>query len=121
MTEHDSSCHVVVRRALRLIHSKSQPARTIREVQALLSVGISESHFRRLFSRDMGESPGRYLRRLRMKRVRKLLVSEPELTLDEVAEKVGFSCASALAISFKREHGITPGQYRVSKCSEPEV
>ena len=40
------------------------------------------------------------------------LLASPHLTLDEVAEKVGFSETSTFHRAFKKWTGVTPGLYR---------
>lgn len=53
---------------------------------------------------------------MRFERVEQLLTST-ELTLEAIAEEVGFNNASNLAKAFKMRFGMTPGQYRDSASS----
>ncbi len=63
--------------------------------------------FRRFYHRSVGE----YLRWRRLEYVRAKL-SEPELSLAEIALDAGFADQSHLTRNFKRFTGRTPGEYR---------
>jgi AraC-like DNA-binding protein len=41
------------------------------------------------------------------------LLREPEATLAVMADRVGFANAFAFSAAFKREHGISPSEYRL--------
>ncbi|MBO4527534.1 MAG: helix-turn-helix domain-containing protein [Victivallales bacterium] len=74
-------------------------------------VGTSEPNFRRQFSHVFGISPGRYLTTIRLNAARKLLETTDKL-VSEIAVETGFWDQSHLTKLFKRERGITPGEYR---------
>ena len=74
-------------------------------------VGTSPSNFRRQFSRTFGISPGRYITTIRLNAARELLETTDKL-VSEIATDVGFFDQSHLTKLFKRERGITPGEYR---------
>jgi len=74
-------------------------------------VGTSVSSFRRQFARTFGISPGRYLTAIRLNAARKLLETTDKL-VSEIAVETGFWDQSHLTKLFKRERGITPGEYR---------
>jgi AraC-like DNA-binding protein len=40
------------------------------------------------------------------------LLRESDATLDAVARRVGYGTAFALSTAFKREHGMSPQEYR---------
>ncbi len=52
-----------------------------------------------------------YLRQRRLALAADLL-HEPDTTLAVVADRVGFANAFALSNAFKKEHGISPSEYR---------
>jgi AraC-like DNA-binding protein len=56
-----------------------------------------------------------YLRERRLALAADLL-REPDATLATVAARVGFSSAFALSASFKREHGMSPNEYRAREA-----
>ena len=74
-------------------------------------LGIGYSYFRREFKRRVGLSPKQYTNRLRLERARRLLGSTP-LTLDAIADELGFASAFHLSSAFKREFGLAPAHWR---------
>jgi len=74
-------------------------------------VGTSPANFRRQFTHTFGISPGRYITTIRLNAVRKLLETTEKL-VSEIAAETGFWDQSHLTKLFKRERGITPGEYR---------
>ena len=75
------------------------------------AVGLSRPVFAREFLRVLGLSPMRYLRTRRMQIAARLLLTSDQ-TLIEVATHVGYASEFAFSRSFKRYHGVAPGQYR---------
>jgi AraC-like DNA-binding protein len=59
----------------------------------------------------MRETPAAYLTRWRMFQGRALL-RQTDLSLDDIAQRVGYGSAAAFSLAFGREHGATPGSYR---------
>ncbi len=75
------------------------------------SVGMSERNFTRVFRSEIGESPARYVDRVRVDVARTIL--EREVTsLDHVATRAGFSSAEVLRRAFHRRLGVSPAAYR---------
>ncbi len=74
-------------------------------------LNISEVYFRRIFRAKTGTTPHKYLLGLRIERA-KLLLSDPALSVSEVAEAVGFSGPYHFSKAFKTAVGTTPGRYR---------
>ncbi len=73
--------------------------------------GLSQYHFCREFGRTTGETPARFLTRLRMEKAARLLRTTEQTAL-AVALDVGYSSAGAFSTAFKRHHGLTPSAYR---------
>lgn len=81
-------------------------------LQTLASeAGMSRSSFAAHFKAVTGETPGDYLMHWRMYRTRCFL-RHPQLTLINIADRVGYDSAITLGRAFKRFAGITPGEYR---------
>ncbi len=73
-------------------------------------VGLSPSHFQRLFSRWVGISPKRFSQLLNVERAKQLLYEpQPLLTL---SEQLQLSSSSRLYDHFVRIEAMTPGEYR---------
>ena len=82
---------------------------TIERLAAM--VNTSPANFRRLSTLTIGTSPGRYLTAIRLNAVRRLLETTDKL-VSEIAAETGFWDQSHLTKIFKRERGVTPGEYR---------
>lgn len=74
-------------------------------------VSLSRSHLLRLFKKHVGETPGRYHSKLRIDRS-KALLERTGLSVEAIAEQVGFSDASAYIRCFRGREGITPARFR---------
>lgn len=75
--------------------------------------GVSEVYLRRLFHEGYGCSPNRYLVNARLRCATELM-SESDMTLEQIALQCGFASLSYFCRIFKEEHGISPGEYRRS-------
>ncbi|MNP71101.1 Bifunctional transcriptional activator/DNA repair enzyme AdaA [compost metagenome] len=71
---------------------------------------MSKYHLLRLFTRQKGISPYRYLETIRINQAKRLL--EQGLLPIEVAAQTGFSDQSHFTNFFKKLIGLTPKQYR---------
>jgi AraC family transcriptional regulator of adaptative response/methylated-DNA-[protein]-cysteine methyltransferase len=87
-------------------HYKEQPS--LEEVAA--SIGLSEFHFQRLFTRWAGVSPKRFLQFL-TKQGAKDLLSHSENLLD-TTHQVGLSSLGRLHELFVTTEAVTPGEYK---------
>lgn len=74
-------------------------------------MNISDVYFRKLFKNQYGTSPLKYLNSLRLQNAMALM-KHPFLTLEECATQSGFSSIQYFSRVFKKELGITPGQFR---------
>jgi len=74
-------------------------------------VNLSTTHLNRLFQSTRSTTPHEILHQHRMQRARELLL-ERELTLDDIAQQLGFSCASALSRAVKHHFGHSPRRLR---------
>ena len=79
--------------------------------QMAFQANCSPSHFCRQFRRLMGKSPITYLIECRILRSKTMLVST-NLTIKEIAERIGFSSSSYFIHTFRKLEGITPEQFR---------
>ena len=73
--------------------------------------GTSPSQFARAFRKATGESPHRYLIRLRIDQARNLL-EHTALKVIEVGLSCGFEQPSHFATTFRQLTGLTPRAYR---------
>jgi AraC-like DNA-binding protein len=80
---------------------------------------VSRANLARRFTVLVGRPPMTYLRERRLALAADLL-REPDATLAAVADRVGFANPFALSAAFKREHGISPSEYRTREA-RPEI
>jgi AraC-like DNA-binding protein len=81
--------------------------------------GMSDEHLRRLCQQQLGTSPMRYVRHLRMRRADVLLESTG-CTVADVAGLVGYENPFAFSTAFTRDLGRTPSQNRKSTAASRE-
>lgn len=74
--------------------------------------GMSEYHFIRTFRQQTGYTPHEYIMNRRMASVRYLL-KYTELSIKEICFSTGFSGESVFCNAFKKQHRMTPQQYRL--------
>ena len=74
---------------------------------------LSPSHLSRAFKQSYGMPPHRFHLGRRVERA-KLLLAEGELSVTSIAHELGFSDASAFAVTFRKFTGRTPTEYQRS-------
>jgi AraC-like DNA-binding protein len=98
-----------VGQALALMHSQPDERWTVGALAGRLA--ISRSAFAEKFSRLLGESPHRYLARLRLN-----IASQRLRTTDDkisvIAASAGYKSLPAFSKAFKQELGVSPVEYR---------
>lgn len=94
--------------ALSAIHARPDYSWTVAELAG--EAALSRSAFFSRFSRAVGLPPMEYLVAWRMALARRLL-SDQDLDLDQVAERVGYSSASTFSVAFSRHNGLSPGRF----------
>lgn len=77
---------------------------------------ISSSYLRKIFKDEMGVTVKEYTNNLRMERAKELL-SNPNIKISDVSEKVGYLTVQAFTYAFKLDTGKTPGEYRTECLS----
>jgi AraC-like DNA-binding protein len=75
------------------------------------TIGMSESAFIRLFTKELGAAPQQYLATLRLSRSKEMLIGGND-SLEKIAEVCGFCDKSHFSRQFKKHTGVSPGQYR---------
>ncbi|HUC92214.1 MAG TPA: AraC family transcriptional regulator [Paenibacillus sp.] len=81
------------------------------------SLGISPGYCQEVFRKVYGISPRRYLSELKLHEA-KVMIRQPELTLKEIASRLGYSQLSHFSRQFKRWTGMSPLQFRQSAKQE---
>lgn len=86
-------------------------ARDITLKDAADALHVSESYLMRLFRQECGCTFNDYLTNYRIKQAC-LLLSDPQVRVYEVAEKVGYKSQQYFAVVFKKIVGKTPGEFK---------
>ncbi len=74
-------------------------------------VSVSERHLSRLFTRQVGMTPGRYVERARVEAARVLLETGRD-GVESIARRCGFGTAEGMRRAFVKEIGVPPSAYR---------
>lgn len=108
---YDRSCiklplHHSVQKALEILESGDFVQISVEELAD--KVGLSRQHFHSIFKKNIGESPARYLRHIRLNKAIQLIQAGEALA--RVASTCGFSDQAHLTKSIKDFTGKTPTQ-----------
>ncbi len=79
---------------------------------------MSDRTFHRQFTSSVGDTPARFVEKLRLDRARQLIGTSA--TLKEIAGKVGFASAATLSQAFERHFGMTPALFREVHAARSE-
>ena len=99
----------LVERSLGYIHEHY--SRDFQVDELARELAVSPSYLFRLFKRKMQVAPMHYRNMVRIDKA-KLLLADQRLTVDDVAERVGFADAKYFARVFRELAGTTPTGYR---------
>jgi len=75
------------------------------------ALGLSKYHLLRTFAAAVGQTPSEYLNRVRTEQAMRLL-RQTDLSIERIAERVGYSGGSYFIKVFRRMTGLTPGRFR---------
>lgn len=105
-------------RAIRLLESSIARKPDYPTIAA--AVGLSPQHFYFLFTTAIGETPGAFLRRLRLDLAATLLrwTLEP---VKQIAAAVGYASQPSFTQAFGRQYGMTPLAFRRERERWPEA
>ena len=98
-----------VGRAIALVHQRPEEAWSVASLAA--AVALSRSAFAERFGELVGTSPMQYVTRLRMHRANELMRSE-NLSVAQLADRLGYESEPAFSRAFKRHMGVPPGAAR---------
>ena len=99
----------LVRQAMAYIHMHS--AETLSREDIAGHIGISADYLTDCFRQELNLTPMMYLRRYRIRQARELLETS-DLSIMQIALKVGFSESAHFTRTFQREVGMTPRAFR---------
>ncbi|MEL6477894.1 MAG: bifunctional helix-turn-helix domain-containing protein/methylated-DNA--[protein]-cysteine S-methyltransferase [Pseudomonadota bacterium] len=105
--DHDRFQYDLMAAALRHIEAHAGEQPSLDEVAA--AIGLSPSHFQKVFSQWVGVSPKRYLQYLTLDHARRLL--EERFTVLDATMETGLSSPGRLHDLFVTWEAMTPGEY----------
>jgi transcriptional regulator GlxA family with amidase domain len=94
------------------------PGADLRVERLAEEVAMSGRHFARVFTAQVGESPARYVERVRVEAARRELETT-DATLDHIARHCGLGSSETLRRAFHRRVGVAPDAYRHRFRSSP--
>jgi AraC-like DNA-binding protein len=100
----------LIEKALAFMHQNLHQKLSTKTLSRQL--GLSDSHFRRLFTAAMHTSPLNYFNELKLGWAANLLKTS-SLTIKEVADKIGYNDPLYFSAQFKKLYGHSPRTYRV--------
>jgi AraC family transcriptional regulator of arabinose operon len=83
-------------------------------------VNLSGSRLRHLFKAEMHQTPGQYLKAIRMREAA-ILLQTTFLSVKEIMNRVGISNESHFVHEFKKAHGLAPSKYRSGSQSQLQM
>lgn len=99
----------IIKDTIRYIKGHYREALTLNDLAA--EVNVSTYYLSRMFKKETGSNLSEYLNDMRLEAAKGLL-SETDLKLYEVGERVGIPDPHYFSRLFKKQIGITPSQYR---------
>ncbi|MBU2954820.1 helix-turn-helix domain-containing protein [Marinobacter sp. F3R08] len=75
------------------------------------TVGTHDKRLSRLFREHMGMTVFACVREMRLKKSQELL-SDTDMSVQEIAERLGFSSAGNFTTTFRKQKGLTPTEFR---------
>ncbi len=98
--------------AIEHIEQNYQKNLTVDELAA--HSNMSASRFFPRFKKEVGMTPVEYINRYRVNRAILLLISDSELSVEDISERTGFESSAYFRRVFKKITGMSPREYRAS-------
>ncbi|EOU1700430.1 AraC family transcriptional regulator [Clostridium perfringens] len=114
----DKELHTYIQDALNFINSNYMNSITVQEIADY--VNLSRSYLYKMFIKNLGISPQRYLINLRMYKAT-LLLKGTKLPIGEVASRVGYSDSLLFSKTFSKHFSMSPLNYRNNQINKPSI
>lgn len=76
------------------------------------NMNYSSSYLTKIFYKQFNCSPSKYLISLRMQKAQQILLHNPELSVKQIGESVGYHDQGYFSRIFKKQVGVSPLEYR---------
>lgn len=103
------SISVVIEKARFMLRQRIEQDVNLEELAQ--SYNVSYSHFRQMFKKYTGVSPGQYHLQLKIIRAKELLVSTNK-SIKEISHELGFQSIYYFSNLFKKKEGVYPSEFR---------
>jgi len=90
----------------------------VRQTEAARLAGLSPAAFSRYFRRKLGHTFEEFVNEVRVGRICRALIDQPERTVAEIAFAAGYNNLANFNRQFRRRTGLSPRQYRRRQRSE---
>jgi transcriptional regulator GlxA family with amidase domain len=100
------------------LHIDANPGDDLALAALAARAGMSQRHLARLFTKQVGMTPARYVERVRVEAARRRLERD-DTTTAVVAKECGFGTAETLRRTFHRHLGVSPDDYRQRFATHP--
>ncbi|HII4457849.1 AraC family transcriptional regulator [Clostridium perfringens] len=114
----DKELHTYIQDALNFINSNYMHSITVQEIADY--VNLSRSYLYKMFIKNLGISPQRYLINLRMYKAT-LLLKGTKFPIGEVASSVGYSDSLLFSKTFSKHFSMSPLNYRNNQVNKPSI
>ncbi|HEE9846504.1 AraC family transcriptional regulator [Clostridium perfringens] len=114
----DKELHTYIQDSLNFINSNYMHSITVQEIADY--VNLSRSYLYKMFIKNLGISPQRYLINLRMYKAT-LLLKGTKLPIGEVANSVGYSDSLLFSKTFSKHFSMSPLNYRNNQVNKPSI
>ena len=114
----DKELHTYIQDALNFINSNYMHSITVQEIADY--VNLSRSYLYKMFIKNLGISPQRYLINLRMYKAT-LLLKSTKLPIGEVASNVGYSDSLLFSKTFSKHFSMSPLNYRNNQVNKTSI
>ncbi|MCX0398248.1 AraC family transcriptional regulator [Clostridium perfringens] len=114
----DKELHTYIQDSLNFINSNYMHSITVQEIADY--VNLSRSYLYKMFIKNLGISPQRYLINLRMYKAT-LLLKGTKLPVGEVASSVGYSDSLLFSKTFSKHFSMSPLNYRNNQVNKSSI
>lgn len=76
--------------------------------------GFSSEHLCRIFKKHIGQTPIKYVTKIRINKAKQLLINRSDIAINKVGELVGYKDAFYFSKVFKSNVGLSPSDYRTT-------
>ncbi|MDB5004640.1 MAG: AraC family transcriptional regulator [Mucilaginibacter sp.] len=102
---------------INLVHYTEEPLNINISEYLTREMNYEYNYLSNLFSEVEGNTIEKYFINLKIEKIKELLIYD-ELTLSEIAFKLGYSSVAYLSTQFKKITGLTPGYFKAIKLNK---